>query len=165
VVKFFRSALLTINLIVAVPVLAEIQDFTGQAHSLGDYTGKGKWTVVMIWASDCHVCNAEAEQYIQFHEAHKNKDATVIGLSLDGQARKKDAEAFIKRHDVTFTNLIGEPEEVAGLYESLTGASWVGTPTFLVYNPEGELKAAQPGAVPTETIEEFIAQQSLVKSK
>lgn len=159
-----RILLFTIVMSGTPAVWAELQDFAGKPHKLADYTGQGKWTVVMLWASDCHVCNAEVEQYIQFHEERRQKDATVLGISLDGQAKKQAAEAFLQRHHVTFPNLIGEPLEVAGLFESLTGGAWAGTPTFLVYNPKGELKAAQPGAVPTELIVEFIEQQSQVST-
>jgi hypothetical protein len=47
-----------------------------------------------------------------------------------------------------------------GWYTSVTGRQWVGTPTFLVYDPEGTLRAQQAGAVPTELIEQFIASNS-----
>jgi len=139
---------------------AVLTDFEGAAKQLSDYTGQGKWTIVMFWASDCHVCNAEAEQYIQFHENHKAHNASVLGISLDGSARLAAARDFIKRHDVTFPNLIGEPEAVANLYQELTRSYWMGTPTFLVFDPQGELKAAQPGAVPAELIESFIKQST-----
>jgi hypothetical protein len=45
---------------------------------------------------------------------------------------------------------------VADWFTSLTGARWIGTPTFLIYAPDGELKAQQVGAVPTPIIEDFI---------
>lgn len=136
---------------------AALKNLDGKpGDGLGQYTGKGDWTVVILWASDCHVCNVEAEQYIQFYESHKNKGTQVVGISLDGQERLDQAKAFVKRHDVTYPNLIGEPGEVAQMYESLTGGQWVGTPTFLIYDRAGTLKAAQPGAVPAEIIEAFI---------
>lgn len=136
-----------------------LKDFDGTLHTLDEYTGKGKWAVVMIWASDCGVCNAEAKNYVKFNKAHKEKDAYMLGISMDGDERQLDAEAFIDRHGVDFHNLIGEPETVAGLYSSLTGKPWVGTPTFLLFNPAGELRAAQVGAVPTHIIESFIARE------
>jgi len=133
-----------------------LQDFSGKPHNIDEYTGKGKWTVVMIWASDCRVCNHEVHNYIDFHFVHSDKDATVLGISIDGRAGKADAREFIKRHQVNFPNLIGEPEAVADWFASLTGAHWIGTPTFLIYAPDGELKAQQVGAVPTPIIEDFI---------
>ncbi len=141
-----------------------LKDFDGSFHSLDEYTGQGKWTVVMLWASDCHACNAEAKQYVKFHKAHKDKDATILGVSLDGAEKKAEAKQFIKRHGVTFPNLIDEPEKVAQLYTGLTGQPWVGTPTFLIYSPSGELRAAQVGAVPTQIIESFIAKETAAKA-
>lgn len=155
---FPRILILSLLVFSTFSVNAEIalQNMQGKPEKLADYTGKGQWTVVILWASDCHVCNAEAEQYIQFHEAHKSKDAQILGLSLDGQEKLDAAKDFMKRHDVTYPSLIGEPQAVAALYEDLTGSHWVGTPTFLIYDREGNLKAAQPGAVPAEIIEGFI---------
>lgn len=138
-----------------------LKDFEGNIHGLDEYTGKGKWTVVMLWASDCHVCNAEAKQYVNFHNAHKDIDATMLGISIDGKMKKAEANAFIQRHGVTFPNMIEEPEKIEYLYTSLTGQRWVGTPTFLVYSPKGELLAAQVGAVSTKIIESFIAEESV----
>jgi len=128
--------------------------------SIADYTGKGKWLVVMLWASDCHVCNQEAHQYIKFHQDRVNKDAQVLGISLDGVAKKNDAQEFIKRHQVNFPNLIGEPEKIATMYQELTGDTWIGTPSFMVYTPKGELLGAQAGAVPVPVIESFIERES-----
>jgi len=136
-----------------------LKNFDGTLHTLDEFTGKGKWAIVMIWASDCGVCNAEAKNYVKFNKAHKDKDAYILGISMDGDERQLDAEAFIDRHGVDFHNLIGEPDTVAGLYSSLTGRPWVGTPTFLLFNPAGELRAAQVGAVPPHIIESFMAKE------
>jgi len=133
-----------------------LTDLNGHSRSIGDYAGKGKWLIVMIWASDCHICNIEAHNYVDFQTFHGDKDATILGISMDGMAKKAAAESFIKRHSVNFPNLIGAPEDVAGMYTQLTGAPFQGTPTFLVYDPAGKLLAQQVGAVPTDLIEGFI---------
>jgi peroxiredoxin len=132
----------------------------GAQRSLEDYTGKGKWTVVMIWASDCPVCNREVNQYIKFHDQHKGTDAEVIGISMDGPDNKKHADGFVARHKVNFPNLLPEPMAVVAHYRESTGQYYQGTPSFLVYNPKGELIGAQAGAVPTQVIEEFIARET-----
>ena len=62
----------------------------GKSRSLDDYIGKGKRTVVMISASDCPVCNAEVFQYVLFHDDQADRNATVLGISLDGQARRAE---------------------------------------------------------------------------
>lgn len=165
--KFKNSlAISFLLLVMSAPVMAMdvmaglLKDFDGDLHSLNEYTGKGKWTVVMLWASDCHACNAEAKQYVKFHEAHKDKDAVILGVSLDGEMKKSEASQFIQRHGVTFPNLIEEPGKIESLYASLSGQRWIGTPSFLIYSPTGELRAAQVGAVPTHIIESFISKES-----
>jgi len=136
------------------------EKFIGNEQAIGKYTGNGKWLIVMIWASDCHVCNQEAHQYDAFHKKHQNKDATVLGLSMDGKEKTSDAIGFLKRHKLNFPNLIGEPMNVAQMYQEQTGGNWVGTPSFMVFNPKGELIGAQAGAVPVSIIESFIERES-----
>ena len=62
-------------------------DFEGRSRDLSEFTGQGQWTVVMFWASDCHVCNAEAQEYVTFHDQHHDKQAAILGITLDGRAR------------------------------------------------------------------------------
>lgn len=140
------------------------EDFNGKPQVLENYLAKGKWLIVMMWASDCYVCNKEAHEYVDFHMIHSDTDATVLGISLDGEIRKKEAEKFIKKHSVDFPNLIAEPATVSELYQKLTGQYFAGTPTFLIFSPDGVLKAAQAGAVPTAIIEDFIAKNSIKKA-
>jgi thiol-disulfide isomerase/thioredoxin len=137
-----------------------LRDPNGAVHTLHEYTGGGKWTVVMMWASDCHVCNEEAHAYSDFHRRHRETDAVMLGLSLDGWERRDAAGDFIRRHALAFPNLIVEPDGGAALYASLTGRPWIGTPTFLVYGPDGTLLAQVVGAVPVEIIEGFMREQA-----
>ena len=136
-------------------------DFNGEPRTIESYAGDGRWLVVMVWAHNCHVCNQEAEAYAQFHEAHRNNDAHVIGVSIDGAANRADAEEFIARHDLPFPNLIGEPERVMLKYLILTQSQFRGTPSVLLYGPDGTLRAAQAGAVPVASIEAYIARNSV----
>ncbi|MEJ2509080.1 MAG: TlpA disulfide reductase family protein [Gammaproteobacteria bacterium] len=154
------AALLAAALAAPVAAAPGLRDLNGQPRTIADYTGHGKWLVVMIWASDCGVCNTEAHSYVDFYNTHRDQDASVLGISMDGWAGRADAEAFIRRHHVTFPNLIGEPEAVAELFGKLTGRPWFGTPTFLIYDPSGELRVQQVGAVPVKLIEQYIRSHS-----
>lgn len=135
---------------------AGLTDFKNTPKTIEEYTANGKWLLVMFWASDCHICNKEAHEYVDFHFAHSDTDATVLGISADGKAQFKDAEKFIKKHAIDFPNLIGEPEDVAAIYGKHANSRWIGTPSFLLFNPKGKLMAAQVGAVPPEVIEDFM---------
>lgn len=141
---------------------AGLANMDGKASTLSDYTGKGKWTVVMIWASDCHVCNAEAHEYVALQA--RRADIQMLGLTLDGEANKPAAQAFIKEHKLNFPSLIGEPETIASLYYEMTGNFFAGTPTFLIFTPQGKLTAADVGAIPVNIIEDFIQSQAVAAS-
>ncbi len=160
----FTAAVLVCMLGVLTAAQAEssgvFQSFDGKAGSVESWTGKGKWLVVMIWAHDCPICNVEVEGYAQFHEEHKDKDASVLGISIDGSANKAGAEEFIRRHDVPFSNLIGEPQAAMRWYMAQTGLRFHGTPTVMIYGPDGRLRAAEAGAVPLEIIEKYINDNS-----
>jgi len=45
------------------------------------------------------------------------------------------------------------------MYQYRTGGNWIGTPSFMVFNPKGELVGAQAGAVPVSIIESFIERE------
>jgi len=165
--RFFATLVFTLVALLSVAnasaesnTATPLKQLDGKSASIADYAGKGKWLVVMLWASDCMVCNREAPNYQAFHDKHKDKDAHILGVSLDGQAKLKDAKEFIKRHGVKFPNLVGEALDIANMYKELTGEDWTGTPTFMVYNPKGELLGAQVGAVPPNIIEGFIQRES-----
>ena len=165
--KFWRVLFVTLTMLVSFShsyAASTLSDFQGKPSSIDNFAGKGKWLVVMFWASDCHVCNMEAYQYVDFQFTHSDEDASVLGVSLDGRANKVAAEGFLKKHKINFPNLIGEPEAVADLFTQLTGVVWRGTPSFLIYSPKGELLIQQIGAVPTDMIESFMASQKAAKS-
>lgn len=127
--------------------------------ALDDYLGNGKWLIVMLWASDCVACNKEAYQYVEFHEFHHDIDARVLGISLDGSDQAA-ANRFIEKHNIPFPNLIADFTSASRWFNDLTGQQFWGTPGFLIYDPAGELRAQQIGAVPVSLIEDFIAKNS-----
>ena len=151
----------------ATPIQAlELQDFDGKASTIEQYAGKGKWLVVMIWAHDCHVCNQEASNYDFFHDAYKNKSASVLGISIDGVAKKAKAAEFVARHNLSFPNLIGNAWEFMQMFNEISPEfaqhGWQGmpTPAFLIYNPDGKLEVQEIGGVPVTLIEAYIKRNS-----
>lgn len=163
--RYFFSLMLGLFLSASVAANQPLfSTFDNKPASISDYIAKNKWLLVMIWASDCHICNREAHAYVDFQFKHEEKNAQVLGISIDGQMKKKAAELFIKRHEINFPNLIGEPGKVAAWFEKLTGQNWMGTPTMLLYSPDGELRVQQIGAIPLELVEKFIQRESAKKT-
>jgi len=142
----------------ASPLFKNLQ--TDVHTTLDDYRGQGHWLVVMIWASDCEICKREAPLYEQFHRDPENHNAMMLGITLDGEDREQQAEHFISRYELAFDNLLGEPEVVSAYYQVVTGSRWIGTPSFLIFDPQGELRAKQAGAVEVDIVEQFIVANS-----
>jgi peroxiredoxin len=161
--KKLLASLLALVLVPALAGSGNLRTLDGAERDLDSMLGGGLYTVVMFWASDCHVCNQEMGQYVKFHQRHQQKDARMVGISLDGWGGREAAREFIARHKVNFENLITDPDSAAGLYQKLTEEPWVDTPTFLIYLPDGSLAAKQVGAVPVDVIEGFMAARTAQK--
>lgn len=136
------------------------KDFKGNEQRIDSFGGNGNWLVLMIWAHDCRVCDQEVGSYEVFHHNSDGKNIRILGLSIDGKSNKQKAENFIDRHDLTFPNLIGELPEVVDYYRTQTRSMFVGTPSFLLFDPSGEIKAVQVGPASPEAVENFIAKSS-----
>ena len=137
----------------------ELKHMDGRAASLDEYAGKGKWLLVMLWASDCHICNRDMPEVTEFYNKHKDKDAIVLGIALDAETNKAGVDEFLKKHAPTFDNVSVPLQQLALGYQTVTGEALRGTPTFMVYAPDGELIAINPGPMKIEALEEFIAKQ------
>lgn len=148
-------------LVFATPALSSSPLFqnlkSGAFETIENHSKQGRWLIVMIWAHDCEICEREVDDYQRFHRKHVNDNAVVLGITLDGAVRQQAAVDFVTRHQLEFENLIAEPEVVAAYYQITTGSKWIGTPSFLIFGPDGELKAKQVGAVETGVVEAFIA--------
>lgn len=131
-----------------------LKDVDGKSRNVNEFIGKGQWTVVAIWSVDCPICRRELYHMAFFHDAHRKKDATVLGVSIDGIEDRKRVVEFIDEQALSFPNLIGTAKDAAELG---TGRLF-GTPTYYVFSPDGRLLAERVGAQSQEQIEELIAQ-------
>ncbi len=60
--KTIIGALCVATLLLTTPLqAATLNSLDGKPLTLGEYITEGKWLVVMLWASDCDVCNEEAQ--------------------------------------------------------------------------------------------------------
>ncbi len=134
----------------------EVRTLEGKFTTLSQHFEKDKWTLVMLWTTDCGICQREYPVMSAFHDKHKDTTAKVIGVSLDGYSNLETITEHIDEMPMTFDNLIGEITVVAFNYEAATEESLRGTPTFLMFNPDGQLVGHNPGPVRPEALEKFI---------
>lgn len=134
----------------------EVRTIDGKFTTLSQHFEEGKWTLVMLWTTNCGVCIREYPIMSKFHDNHKDIDAKVIGVSLDGYSQLDSITNHIDEMPMSFDNLIGELTVVAFNYEAFTEESLLGTPTYMMFNPQGQLVGHNPGPVKLETLENFI---------
>ncbi|MBS1236593.1 MAG: thioredoxin [Proteobacteria bacterium] len=146
----FAAALWLPLFAVAGPDLV-LQGLDGRNRAVSEFIGHGQWTVVAIWSADCPICRRDMPEMAFFHDAHRHKDAIVLGVSIDGGARKPEIAGFIEDHALDFVNLIGTPMQMAAF-----GGPFRGTPTYYIYSPKGNLVTRQVGSMTQEAAEEII---------
>ena len=134
----------------------EVRTLKGKITTLSQHFEKGKWTLVMLWSADCSVCVREYPAISDFHTRHRNIDAKVIGVSLDGYSELEKITRHIDEMPMSFNNLVGESLVVAFQYKTATAKSLQGTPTYLIFNPQGQLAGHHVGPVNPEVLEKFI---------
>ena len=138
----------------------ELHELDGKVVDLDDYRGNGKWLLVMLWATTCHICELQKPEISDFHTKHKDTDAHVLGIALDGMEEIEAVKDNMQQHKTSFPSLIGNIAIVASHYQGMTQESLRGTPTYLLFDPQGELVGNNPGPLRPEAIEAFMARKS-----
>lgn len=133
-----------------------MQSLTGDRVDLHDYLGKGKWTLVMLWTTDCVPCEEQKPMIQAFHTAYKDSAAEVIGLALDGPSKQAEIDALIAHHQPDYTNLVTFDDVFARQFQEETGKSYSVTPTYLFYRPTGELLGVHVGKVTRQALDAVV---------
>lgn len=141
--RLFLLLLLLSGATGAAPPDLKLQDLSGKAHNANEYIGKGRWVIVTVWSADCPICQREMYHMTFLHDEHKDKDARVLGLSIDGQTNRANAQKFADDQSLNFPNLLGNPGDAA----RLSGHPLAGTPTYYFFAPDGKFATLRVGAL------------------
>jgi hypothetical protein len=149
---FIMVLLMAPGLVLAAAPDVRLKDMDGKDHHVSEFIGQGKWTVVVVWSADCPICRRDIYHMTFFHEEHRKTDATVLGLSVDGQAGRDKARAFVNDQTLNFPNLLGGPDDPG----RLSGTMFIGTPTYYVFSPEGEFMTQRIGPMTQAQAEDVL---------
>lgn len=139
--------------------LFELRTIDGEPARLIDHVGNGKWVLVMLWSTDCALCKQQKPAISAFHDRHKESSAEVVGITIDGYDALESIQHYLSTHRPSFPNLVGELPLISFNYQVATQERFYGTPTYLLFDPTGDLIANQPGRLNTEALERFIARR------
>lgn len=133
-----------------------MSDLWGNPSQINRYVGKGKWTVIKVWKSDCGICMSTMRETNAAQ--HSIPNTNVIGVSLDGDARV--ANKSLQPLRVSFRNFVTDRHKFNRFIRKSTRRNITGYPTYLIYSPRGKLKAMQTGDVKPYELRQYISSQS-----
>jgi len=127
----------------------------GKPASIKNYLGQGKWLIVEAWHSKCGICMKSMPAFVKSKGTFP--DATLIGVSLDGN--KVKAQSVINRFNVNFPTLLTSIPEFNRYVQKVANKPLKGAPTYLIFDPKGDLKAMQSGYLSPKDIKGYIKKQ------
>ncbi len=149
--------LFTSHLLLAAGHALKLEGIDGKTHALNEYVGHGKWVVVNVWATACPYCRHELYDLTNFHNAHQNTDAMVIGLTIDWPSfefpEKNYLTDFASSHFIDYPILMADGE----LASKVIGQSVDMVPITFLYNPAGKLVRRINGMATEKDLEEAIS--------
>jgi len=152
--RWWLAWLLLPALVSAVAPDLTLRDVDGRSWHVKEFIGRGQWTVVAVWSVDCVICQREIPDVAFFHDDHRGKDARVLGVSVDGFADRVRIRKFIDDNSLSFPNLIALRADIV----KFGAGPLLGTPTYLIFAPNGKLAARRVGATDIAELERIIAE-------
>ena len=126
----------------------------GAIHgALEDELESGRWELVMFWATYCHVCKKDFEKLAKFMEENSSVPMTIVGVVLDGVDEKAKTNSLVEKNDLKYTHILADYPKANEVYEASSGQRLIGTPSYLLYNPDNELVAFNANAIDLDALE------------
>jgi peroxiredoxin Q/BCP len=124
----------------------------GGPVSLRDF--HGKWVVLYFYPKDMtQGCTIEAHNFQQDLPKYQQKNAVIVGVSVDSTDSHKE---FCAKESLTFKLLSDTDKKIVDLYGSLSQRGVASRNTFLI-DPAGKIVKVWTGVNPSKHSEEVLA--------
>ena len=159
-IALFLFALLSGNAYASLDI--SLKSIDDSQHKLSEYIGKGKWVVLNIWGTRCPPCREEMPELVNFHDAHKDSDAIVLGIAIDfpsyGYAKQHEVVSFADDYLIDFPILLSD----SSITQKIGLGRLEGLPTTYLFNPGGDVVGMQVGGITSKILEDFIKKNTAV---
>lgn len=124
--------------------------------SLENELQDGRWELVMFWATYCHICKKDFKKLGTFIEDNPEISLTIVGVVIDGLEEQEQTQTLVKKHNLDYTHLITDYDRANIVYREESGKQLMGTPSYLLYNPQNKLVAFNTNAIDIDALEIYV---------
>ena len=124
----------------------------GQPLRLADL--RGKVVVVNFWATWCPPCLEEIPELVRFHEEYGSKGVVVVGIDYMDHANLELLRAFIKKHQISYPIVYGDPMRLDRVARALGGV--FGLPITKLLDRQGRVVSSHVGGVTAEDLQNWV---------
>lgn len=117
-----------------------LPDVNGKEVKLSSF--KGKYVLVDFWASWCGPCRHENPNVVKAYNQFKDKNFTILGVSLDGPGEKDEWVKAIMKDNLTWTQ-VSELKEWESAVVSDYNFEEIGIPFNVLIDPDGKIIAQE----------------------
>lgn len=142
----------------------EIRPWTDRAAPIAPHLTPDAWTLVMFWSVTCGICAAETPKLNAFYQQEQQRDrgVSLLGVSIDGPAMHPQVAGWMQDHGMGFPTLLGDLASIASYFSAATQEAFRGTPTFMIFNPRGQLVGVNAGPIRVQAVKDFIARKEKI---